>query len=205
MTVSFDVYDFKDIQKVCSPVVSTTEEDLRRAYLNYICLTVSEIEKTCTAYGCNGYMASRITVPCKIEGEAPKHILFSPVKVIPKTRRVTVEPVTVGEEHSVRFIFYNECDLRLGEVVQTVIDSEPIDYADMFKRTDKAVCERCGPDGRYRIAVNPKYLLNILNGMKDAKSVLLYFGDATQAMRIYPRGYDGCENTDAFLLPVRIF
>ena len=61
MIAVFDVWSFKDIQKVCSPVLAETEE---RMTLTYMVLAFTD--DLCRAYGSNGYQVSRIEVPCKL-------------------------------------------------------------------------------------------------------------------------------------------
>ena len=57
--------------------------------------------------------------------------------------------------------------------------------------------------GKYFIAVNPKYLISALEGMKSCKRVILNFAERNQAFTIRPFN-DGSIDTTALVLPVRI-
>ena len=202
MSASFSVWDFKAIQNVCFPVSGIADfSEADKAYLDYVCLIFSEVDNTCTAYGCNGYSAAKITVPCMFSGEPnPAKLLIQKVKLPPKTERVTI--IADDPEHA-RFIFTGKDGSAIGETVQYVHQSEPIDYAHTFKYSLDKVTQ-LGPEGRYRIGFNPRYLMNALSAFKDCDRVTLLFGDPIHPVFICPGGNNAPTAAEAMVLPVRI-
>ena len=102
MIAVFDVWNFKDIQKVCSPVLAETEE---RMTLTYMVLAFTD--DLCRAYGSNGYQVSRIEVPCKLSVKGlytPEKVLLRPVKIPPKTKKVIL---STDDPENVYITFYS--------------------------------------------------------------------------------------------------
>ena len=203
MIASFRVYDFRDIQKVCGPATGIPDFSMEdKHYLDYICLTFDDLEKTCTAYGCTGYLGAKITVPCEIEGtDIPPYILFKLVKLPAKTHKVSVQ--WQDKEH-VQFTFADDAGTILGTMTQPVELTEPMNYKTLWNGTHNNIYNREHKDGQYVIGFNPRYLIQALSAFKNCDSVRLVFGSAVQPMLIYPGGDNAPVGAEAMVLPVRL-
>ena len=198
MIAVFDVWSFKDIQKVCSPVLAETEE---RMTLTYMVLAFTD--DLCRAYGSNGYQVSRIEVPCKLSVKGlytPEKVLLRPVKIPPKTKKVIL---STDDPENVYITFYSADNTMTGDYTQPVLKAEPLEYEDkIIKPALENIDKYNHGEGAYMIAVNPEYLLNALVGMKDCESVIFNFASPVNSFTIRP--YKGEQNITALVFPVRI-
>lgn len=198
MIAVFDVWNFKDIQKVCSPVLAETEE---RMTLTYMVLAFTD--DLCRAYGSNGYQVSRIEVPCKLSVKGlytPEKVLLRPVKIPPKTKKVIL---STDDPENVYITFYGADNTMTGDYTQPVLKAEPLEFEDkIIKPALENIDKYNHGEGAYMIAVNPEYLLNALAGMKDCESVIFNFASPVNSFTIRP--YKGEQNITALVFPVRI-
>lgn len=198
MIAVFDVWNFKDIQKVCSPVLAETEE---RMTLTYMVLAFTD--DLCRAYGSNGYQVSRIEVPCKLSVKGlytPEKVLLRPVKIPPKTKKVIL---STDDPENVYITFYSAENTMTGDYTQPVLKAEPLEFEDkIIKPALENIDKYNHGEGAYMIAVNPEYLLNALAGMKDCESVIFNFASPVNSFTIRP--YKGEQNITALVFPVRI-
>lgn len=198
MIAVFDVWNFKDIQKVCSPVLAETEE---RMTLTYMVLAFTD--DLCRAYGSNGYQVSRIEVPCKLSVKGlytPEKVLLRPVKIPPKTKKVIL---STDDPENVYITFYSADNTMTGDYTQPVLKAEPLEFEDkIIKPALENIDKYNHGEGAYMIAVNPEYLLNALAGMKDCESVIFNFASPVNSFTIRP--YKGEQNITALVFPVRI-
>lgn len=198
MIAVFDVWSFKDIQKVCSPVLAETEE---RMTLTYMVLAFTD--DLCRAYGSNGYQVSRIEVPCKLSVKGlytPEKVLLRPVKIPPKTKKVIL---STDDPENVYITFYSADNTMTGDYTQPVLKAEPLEFEDkIIKPALENIDKYNHGEGAYMIAVNPEYLLNALTGMKDCESVIFNFASPVNSFTIRP--YKGEQNITALVFPVRI-
>ena len=198
MIAVFDVWSFKDIQKVCSPVLAETEE---RVTLTYMVLAFTD--DLCRAYGSNGYQVSRIEVPCKLSVKGlytPEKVLLRPVKIPPKTKKVIL---STDDPENVYITFYSADNTMTGDYTQPVLKAEPLEFEDkIIKPALENIDKYNHGEGAYMIAVNPEYLLNALAGMKDCESVIFNFASPVNSFTIRP--YKGEQNITALVFPVRI-
>ncbi len=198
MIAVFDVWSFKDIQKVCSPVLAETEE---RMTLTYMVLAFTD--DLCRAYGSNGYQVSRIEVPCKLSVKGlytPEKVLLRPVKIPPKTKKVIL---STDDPENVYITFYSADNTMTGDYTQPVLKAEPLEFEDkIIKPALENIDKYNHGEGAYMIAVNPEYLLNALAGMKDCESVIFNFASPVNSFTIRP--YKGEQNITALVFPVRI-
>lgn len=198
MIAVFDVWSFKDIQKVCSPVLAETEE---RMALTYMVLAFTD--DLCRAYGSNGYQVSRIEVPCKLSVKGlytPEKVLLRPVKIPPKTKKVIL---STDDPENVYITFYSADNTMTGDYTQPVLKAEPLEFEDkIIKPALENIDKYNHGEGAYMIAVNPEYLLNALAGMKDCESVIFNFASPVNSFTIRP--YKGEQNITALVFPVRI-
>ena len=198
MIAVFDVWSFKDIQKVCSPVLAETEE---RMTLTYMVLAFTD--DLCRAYGSNGYQVSRIEVPCKLSVKGlytPEKVLLRPVKIPPKTKKVIL---STDVPENVYITFYSADNTMTGDYTQPVLKAEPLEFEDkIIKPALENIDKYNHGEGAYMIAVNPEYLLNALAGMKDCESVIFNFASPVNSFTIRP--YKGEQNITALVFPVRI-
>lgn len=198
MIAVFDVWSFKDIQKVCSPVLAETEE---RMTLTYMVLAFTD--DLCRAYGSNGYQVSRIEVPCKLSVKGlytPEKVLLRPIKIPPKTKKVIL---STDDPENVYITFYSADNTMTGDYTQPVLKAEPLEFEDkIIKPALENIDKYNRGEGAYMIAVNPEYLLNALAGMKDCESVIFNFASPVNSFTIRP--YKGEQNITALVFPVRI-
>ena len=198
MIAVFDVWNFKDIQKVCSPVLAETEE---RMTLTYMVLAFTD--DLCRAYGSNGYQVSRIEVPCKLSVKGlytPEKVLLRPVKIPPKTKKIIL---STDDPENVYITFYSADNTMTGDYTQPVLKAEPLEFEDkIIKPALENIDKYNHGEGAYMIAVNPEYLLNALAGMKDCESVIFNFASPVNSFTIRP--YKGEQNITALVFPVRI-
>ena len=198
MIAVFDVWNFKDIQKVCSPVLAETEE---RMTLTYMVLAFTD--DLCRAYGSNGYQVSRIEVPCKLSVKGlytPEKVLLRPVKIPPKTKKVIL---STDDPENVYITFYSADNTMTGDYTQPVLKAEPLEFEDkIIKPALENIDKYNHGEGAYMIAVNPEYLLNALAGMKDCESVIFNFASPVNSFTIRP--YKGEQIITALVFPVRI-
>ena len=198
MIAVFDVWNFKDIQKVCSPVLAETEE---RMTLTYMVLAFTD--DLCRAYGSNGYQVSRIEVPCKLSVKGlytPEKVLLRPVKIPPKTKKVIL---STDDPENVYITFYSADNTMTGDYTQPVLKAEPLEFEDkIIKPALENIDKYNHGEGAYMIAVNPEYMLNALAGMKDCESVIFNFASPVNSFTIRP--YKGEQNITALVFPVRI-
>lgn len=198
MIAVFDVWSFKDIQKVCSPVLAETEE---RMTLTYMVLAFTD--NLCRAYGSNGYQVSRIEVPCKLSVKGlytPEKVLLRPVKIPPKTKKVIL---STDDPENIYITFYSADNMMTGDYTQPVLKAEPLEFEDkIIKPALENIDKYNHGEGAYMIAVNPEYLLSALAGMKDCESVIFNFASPVNSFTIRP--YKGEQNITALVFPVRI-
>lgn len=199
MIAVFDIWSFKDIQKVCSPALADNED---RITLTYMCLEFTD--GLCRAYGSNGFQVSKIEVPCKLSVKglySPVKVLLRPVKIPPKTKRVII---STDDPENIYITFYgpeNDC-VQTGEIVQPVLHAEPLEFEDkIIKPALENIDKYNHGQGAYMIAVNPQYLLAALAGMKDCDSVIFNFASPNNSFTIRP--YEGEQNITALVFPVR--
>lgn len=213
MKIVFDVYSFRDLQKACGACVATPQEASAadRPFLERICLTFSmdnnrrlfgsdRYAAICHAYGSNGYQVTQMDVPCELS-EMPDEtvqVLLEPVKIPPKTDSIVLNT----DRTDVLEVAFVGKDGRTTITDQPKLDSRSIEFGTMCKKFADQIDQYNNGQGQYWIAVNPKYLINALAGMKDEKSILLHFGNQVQPFMIRPKGSE--QNVTAFVFPVRV-
>lgn len=200
MVIVFDVWSFKDIQKVCSPAL---EEDEAREMLTYMKLEFSN--NWCMAYGANGILVSRINVRCTMTENplTPAVVYMRPVKIPAKTNKVIMN---TDDPQTLILTFYDKNNEKTGEVEQArPTPGAEIDLGDCVAKAIENIEKNGGP-GKYVIGVNPKNLIAALSGMKDAETVIFNFGTEVQPFTVRPYGKDS-EGFEALSLvfPRRLF
>ena len=200
MIAVFDVWSFKDIQKVCSPVLAETEE---RMALTYMVLAFTD--DLCRAYGSNGYQVSRIEVPCKLSVKGlytPEKVLLRPVKIPPKTKKVIL---STDDPENVYITFYSADNTMTGDYTQPVLKAEPMAFEEhVIKPSLEKIDKQGQGTGAFMFAVNPEYLINALAGMKDCEQVIFNFSSPNYSFLIRPYKTDQNSSITALVFPVRI-
>lgn len=201
MIAVFDVWNFKDVQKACTPALAETEERLTLTYID-----LEFMDDRCVAYGSNGYQVTKIEVPSKLSVKnlyTPEKVLLRPVKIPPKTKRVVL---STDDPENIYITFYgpeNDC-VQTGEVTQPVLHGEPLAFEEkIIKPAMQNIDGYNHGQGAYMIAVNPQYLINALTAMKDQESVIFNFASPNNSFMIRP--YKGEQNLTALVFPVRIY
>ena len=103
------------------------------------------------------------------------------------------------DEYSVTFL--NKTGEKIVAFSQDIVHIEPMNYERFFETAHKNFDEFNHGEGKYWIAVNPKYLLNALEGLKQFDNVILNFGTNVQPFSI--RDGNGSMKVEALVLPVR--
>lgn len=202
-TIIFDAWDWRDIMRVCGAAISLDEA---RTMLHYIKIHCEG--NFFKAYATNGYQVSTIEGKCVMKDRfSPVDALILPQKTPAKTRTVELNPYVnkAGESRvSVHNLYFYDKDKNVtGTCDVEIPDGE---YLDLEGKIIKPALENIGRsnhgEGQYMIAVNPKYLIAALEGMKDRDSVILNFGSPVQPFLIRPFKDD--QNITALVYPVRI-
>lgn len=197
-TVKMSIYDWRDMVRVCG-TLSTNKGD--RESLRYIDLCINDESKgLCTAYGCNGYQMSRVKFMCEVHDIPWKyHFLIDIFKAPVGSCDVVIEINEDDDEYSVTFL--NKTGEKIVAFSQDIVHIEPMNYERFFENAHKNFDEFNHGEGKYWIAVNPKYLLNALEGLKQFDNVILNFGTNVQPFSI--RDGNGSMKVEALVLPVR--
>ena len=197
MVVEFDRDSWKKIMKVCSPAVSADND---RPALRLVRLAFDPFNPFCTAVGSNGYMICRAVVPCVyVDGDVPQDELFVwPEKTPTGTRSVRLSPDMDG---GLVMSFLGADGKMLDFHPQVQPKDRYFDCDSCIKKTEEEIGSYDHGAGVYHIAVNPKYLIAALSGMKDHETVIFNFAGRNSAFTIRP--FDGDDDVMALLLPVR--
>ena len=198
-TAKITVYKWREIMKVCGSVVSNYEND--NPALRFIALCFNRhIAGEHFAYGSNGFQISRVTFYCDA-GSIPWqfNLLIPPMKTPSGTRWVEFHINEEEKEFDIAFI--DDDDDIISAVRSPFTDAVPLDYESFFEKTHENFDQYNHGEGKYCIAVNPKYLLSALEGFKSCDNVILNFGSHVQPFTIRPG--DDSMNSEAMILPVR--
>lgn len=193
------VYQWREIMRVCGSVMSNYESD--RPALRYIDLCFRDgFIGYHVAYGSNGYQISRVIFQCDTD-DIPfgYHLLIPAMKTPAGTRSVEIHLDDDEKEYDIAFL--DEDNDIIGAVHSPFADANPLDYKSFFKNAHENFDQYNYGEGKYCIAVNPKYLLSALEGFKSCDNVILNFGSSVQPFTICPG--DDSMNAEALILPVR--
>lgn len=170
MEINFTYTNFNAIVTACSKAVAGKGES--REILKYICLDC--FADHCTAFGCDGYKAMMVNVPCRMGNPNEKtRVMLKPFKVPNNCTQVVVR---IEEERiEIDIMWYHTV---LETLVQHIVKGEYLNYEKIMPTPEQRQ--------EYSIAVNPKHLIEILNGMKNIPSVQLHFGDKLHSFLITP-------------------
>lgn len=201
MVCKLDVDHYKDILRVCGPAVASQND--HRELLKYINLFIQQ--ERVTAYGCNAYQISKITVPCTSEGVSifdGFNLLIPPLKVIPHTKSVEIHIDEEKREYMIIFVDAEGDDL--GATTNHFVEGQPMDYPSFFEMAQNNF-DKCSSDGagKYVIFVNPKYLLAAMEGFKSAPAVAINFANPYEFFSVRP--LNDSMDAMALVLPVRHF
>lgn len=207
--VTFDVWTWKDIMRVCGSVIDPEDE---REMLRNIQIKI-ERDGEFTAYGANGYQVSKVCGKCKVEGFlVPFEILLVPQKTPPKTKEVEVQayadaPGFPGKAvHNILYYSYDgKQKITTGQSTLPLVNGE---YADLEKGVVKPALDKIGAlnhgVGEYMIAVNTHYLINAIKGL-GCDTVLINFASRVSPFLIRPyNDPDTDPDAMALICPVRI-
>ena len=182
MIAVFNVWDFKDIQKVCSPMLATDDARIALTYMD-----LEFMDNRCTAYGSNGYQVSKITVPCTMTEKPfePIKVLLRPIKIPAKTKKIILN---TDDSETLYLTFFDKDNGLTGDMSQPVEHAEPLKFEEnVFKPSlDKIGSAGNFGEGKYSIVVDPKYLMNALSGMQDCKTVIFNFSDPLSPFLLRP-------------------
>lgn len=199
MVTKLSVYAWKDIMRVCGPITNTTPKD--KISCRYIDLWIGKYELT--AYGSNAIQISKVNVPCDADA-APYggyHLLIPPMKTPAGTRYVEIHSNDEEKEYTVMFLDIDK-DI-ISAVTSPMFDGKPLDYEDFYRKAQKNFDDHSRDGaGEYYIVVNPKLLLNALEGFKSSEKVILNFGSRVQPFMI--RDFDQNVDATALIYPIRV-
>lgn len=197
MDIKFTVYAWRDIMKICGAITLTCPKEM--IICRYIDLRFESCE--CIAYGSNGCQFTRISVPCECR-DVPwqYHLLVKPMKIPSGTKFVEIHIDQKNKKFDVAYIDAED-DIR-DAVVCDFFDGDPFDYERFWQKTHDTLNQYNQGSGQYFICVNPKYLINALEGMKSCDRVIMNFGSCVDGFTIRP--YDDDQpNIEAVIYPVR--
>ena len=193
------VYQWREIMRVCGSVMSNYESD--NPALRYIDMCFhDEFGGYHVAYGSNGCQISRVIFQCDTD-DIPwgYHLLIPAMKTPARTRSVEIHLDDDAKEYNI--VFLDEDNDIISAVRSQFADANPLDYKSFFKKAHENFDQYNHGEGKYCIAVNPKYLLSALEGFKSCDNVILNFGSHVHPFTIRPG--DDSMNAEALILPVR--
>ena len=190
MTIQFTIWDWKDIQNIVGTVVSLDDSRQMLHYVRFRCED-SRFE----AVASDGFRLAKLNGKCVMSERTRTELLIPPLKAPPKTVSVMVSNVVEGKYV---VYFYDKGGVMIDCCTLDIPNGE---YPDFDSKFLKPAIER---RTEYSIAVNPAYLLDALNGMKNQDTVILEFGTAYEPFIVHPYK---TEDLDAMslVLPVRVF
>ena len=195
----FSVYAWRDIMKTCGPMIAIDEED-RRIMLTYI--NIQCVDNRFTAYGCDGYHLARIRGKCDMMDKAPVSFIIKPHSIPARTDKVRVSDIRPG---SLAVAFLDKNARELEERKLTVDVGEVLDYENkVIEPNLKNMDSYNHGEGQYMFVVNPRYLMDALQGVKTCQKVILNFGSQVQPVFIRPY-MDEYSDILEMVWPVRIF
>ena len=200
MVAKFDVVHWRDVIRACNAVIATNDKD--RILTKYMDFVFDLYDRSAVVYGSNGCMITRVTVPCEIK-DIPKdyHLLIPPLKIPAHTKSIEIHIDEEKKEYTI--IFIDSEDEIIDTFISDFVDGQPLDYESFYKKAqDNFESHSKDGTGKYFIAVNPKYLLAALEGLKSCDSVIMNFGSVVQPFTIRP--YDGDIDATALVYPIRV-
>ena len=187
MKITFTRENFNTIMTACGKAVAGKGES--REVLKYICLDC--YADNCVAFGCDGYKAMLANVPCGMTIPNDKvRVMLKPIRVPSNCTNVVIRIEETRIE--IDIMWYNTV---LETQVQNLVKDKYLDYEKIMPTLEQR--------NEYSIAVNPKYLIDILTGMKNVPSVQLHFGNPLHSFLITPNSNAGC--LTGLVLPMRMW
>ena len=192
MKAKFTVWDWKEIMRCCGPCVSDNE-----SYYSLHFIRLDFGQNWCQTYGADSYHVVKREVPCAatLLPTMPYTLFIRPMKTPAGTRSVILQE---PDKDTLEVVFMGKDDAIIETVKQLREKVEDINVETFFQKTINNL-----RDEKYTIAVDPRYLMNALNAMKDRDSVILHFGTCVQPFMIMPYD-DGDQLTQAIVLPMRM-
>jgi len=201
-TVTFDIWAWRDIMRVCGEAVSYDETRIMLQYVQIRC-----DNNHFTATGTNGCLVATLEGECVMsEKDLPFTVLIPPRKAPAKTKAVELHANTQEDKYMITHtLYFRDKD---GNLIDTCTEDIHFgDYVDIdfiVKMAQKNINDINYGEGQYMIAVNPKYLLAALGGMKECSSVIINFASPVQPFLIRPYDNDHEQDRSAWVYPVRI-
>lgn len=193
--IEFDIWTYHDMMNVCGTVISVDEARKMLTFINVQCEN-----NRFAAYGSDGYRVARLRGKCTMTNQAPVSFLIAPQKAPAHTEHVWFEV----KPDSLTIIFLDKKDRTLEKREQVIPAGETLDLEGKIIQPGlKNLDSYNNGEGMYMIVVNPRYLLDALQGVKDCKKVILNFGNAVQPFFIRP--YRDDKEVLEMVYPVRIF
>lgn len=199
--ITFDVEDYRDMHRLCAEVTrATTNPDI----LHYIDLQFSnDNQDEVKAFASNTLQIHRINVPCIIDpkhwGHLPEHLYIFPGLVLPRH----VKTVTLDwDENEYHLRAINAEGHERAAYDGPMISAPGMNYQAIEHKVIEDISAINRGDGRYSIVVNPKLLMNAMNGMKTCEKVVLNFGDPNKPFIVRPYGNEFL-HACAIIYPIR--
>ena len=197
MIIEFNVYDWRDIMRVCGPTLGTDPNKEMLSYINVKCNN-----NWFSAYGCSGYQVARVSVRCIMDAKLlDVSFICKPQKIPVGAARVQVLHDGLPNKYTILYRDKKGCSLSAVQIEAP--DGEMVDAEKIINSSLKNLDAYNYGEGKYMICVNPKYLMNALQGLKDCDAVIMNFGSRVQPFLIRPR--DNSEkDVIELVLPIRI-
>lgn len=194
MSIEFSAFDLRDAMTVCGGAIKPTKRLTgERPALKYVLLECHW--NHCIAVGSNGAAIGMLRFDCKMSNERdPVKLHVLPIKIPAAVKTVVIDE----EEMSTRITMIYKDGQR--ETIRQ--DKEDVNYFD-YAKLEKSVIETI-PDNKW-VVVDPKLLLNCLNGLKDCESVIIHMNaDPIKPILIKPYGESELDlDAEVIVSPVR--
>ena len=183
--IIFDVEDYRAMHRLCAEVTrETTNPDL----LQYIDLQFSnDNPDEVVAYASNTFQVHRITLPVIIDqkhwGHLPEHLFIMPgLRLLKGVHTVTLD--WDDKEYHLRALTVDGTERSAFDA--PMMSAVGMNYQSLERKVIDDISHCNHGDGQYSIVVNPKYLMEALNGLKTCDMVVLNFGDPNKPFIVRP-------------------
>ena len=194
MSIEFSAFDLRDAMAVCGGAIKPSKSmKSSRPALKYVLLECHW--NHCIAVGSNGAAIGMLRFDCKMDDERnPVKLHVLPIKIPAAVERVIID----DEKDSLKITLID----KKGNVDKIRQEKEDVTYFD-YEKLERSVVETI-PGDKW-VVVDPKMLLNCLEGLKSCDSVIIQLNkDPHQPFVIEPYSTSKLDlNAELIVAPVR--
>ena len=197
MVAKFDIYNYRDMYRVCGTLALTTPED--HPAWQYLDLTFES--DRCIVYAANGVQLARMAIPCETK-DIPHgyHIMVRPAK--PTSHTKSIELYIDEGAGNYTIIFIDGEDEILDSITEPFCKESPVGFENIYKKLEANLGVE--GTGQYSIAVNPKVLLRTLEGLKAYDKIIFNFANIHEPFRVFPVSDDN-QGAECYVYPMRLW